>query len=161
MLWLAKQLPPDVFDRLTKNPSLASAILEEAAGEDLPDVLQLDKAWNGIHWLLALDQGPTDAPESRLIYGGTEIGEDVAYGPGRYLTALEVRAAADGLAKFPRDVFVKRYNPGEMDDASVYPGGWADRPREGLDWLLEGYDRLVPYVRDAAAKGNALVTFVF
>ena len=161
MLWLAKQMPLDAIEHVKKDPSLAGAILDEASGEDLPDVLQLDKAWNGIHWLLALDQGQTNAPESKLIYGGTEIGQDVGYGPGRYLTPAEVRAAAGGLAKISRDVLVKRYNPREMDDAGVYPSMWSDEPQEGLRWLLESYDRLAPFVQDAASKGNALLTFVF
>src|SRR3972149_2141215 len=78
-----------------------------------------------------------NASEAKLIYGGTEIGQDVGYGPGRYLTPAEVRAAAGGLAKISRDVLVKRYNPREMDDGGGYPSMWSDEPQEGLRGLLE------------------------
>jgi hypothetical protein len=159
MLWAAKQVTPQLLEECKRNPALIQQLLDEAAAG--AGALNLDKAWNGVHWLLTGNIAPGDTPASRIIYGGTEIGEDIGYGPARYLSPQEVREAASELSKMAQESMIHRYNPQEMDEAGVYPSGWADDPKESLAWLLESYQRLVPYFLDAAAKGNAMLTFLF
>lgn len=159
MLWAAKQVTPAMLEEIKRNPGLLDGILKEAAVG--VGALDLDKAWNGIHWILTGEIAGGDPPLSKIIYGGTEIGEDMGYGPARYLTAQDVREVADALSVLPRDSLRQRYDPAAMDEAGVYPSGWADEPEEGLTWLLERFDLMAPYFQDAAKKGNAILTFLY
>src|SRR5579859_7634723 len=52
--------------------------------------LYLDKAWHGLHWLLAKNAGTTNEPLSKLILGGHEIGPELSFGRPRLHTVSEV-----------------------------------------------------------------------
>ncbi len=121
------------------------------------DELELEKAWAGIHYLLAGDVGPTDSPLS-FIMGGVEIGEeDMGYGPARVVRAADVRAIQAGLRPITPDVFRARYNPAELNAEEIYPAGWED---DGLDYLVDYYEQLRAFIDDAAARNNGLIIYL-
>src|SRR5512135_1798793 len=65
--------------------------------------LDVDKAWNGIHFLLTGD-AQHGTPPLGFIVGGKPLGDiDVGYGPARGFDAAEVRAIADALRPLTRD----------------------------------------------------------
>lgn len=125
-----------------------------AEGEEI----ELEKAWAGIHYLLAGDMGPTDSPLS-FIMGGVEIGEDdIGYGPARAVRAADVRAIQAGLQPITPDAFRARYNPAELNAEEVYPAMWDDD--DALDYLVEYYEMLKAFIDDAAARNHGLIIYL-
>ena len=123
--------------------------------------MHIDKAWDGIHYLLTgeVEQGPP--PWSQVVMGGTEIGEDAGgYGPARYLRPEQVREVAEALPKLPRDQLAQRYAPEEMEQAGVYPSIWMHDGEEALNYLLDKYDALVEFYQQAAAKQCAVLQYL-
>ena len=118
--------------------------------------LSLDKAWHGVHYLLAGDPEST-VGLGAVVLGGTDIGEDEGYGPARYFTTLEVAELARALdAPGAVETAAARYDADTMRELSIYPGGWDDD--EERDWLLDSLDELRVFFRETATAGDAIVT---
>ena len=152
------QLTPAQLQTLIDDPSTVEAFIypdeEEADG-----CIDIDKAWQGIHFMLTGDQWAGEPPLCNVILGGTEIGDDVGYGPAKYITADDVRAAANALDQLPRDELAKRFDVSAMNNNDIYPGIW-DEGDDALDYLMTWYESLREYYSDAAKKGNAMLKYL-
>ncbi len=118
--------------------------------------LNLDKSWHGIHFLLTGKTDEAPPPLGNAILGGTEIGEDLGYGPARYLTPDQVREAAQALSAITSEDFARRFDPQTIRQAGVY----ALENDATADYCVQYFEKLVAYYRDAAAKGNAMLLYL-
>jgi hypothetical protein len=59
--------------------------------------LRIDKSWHGIHFLLTGSAWGGKPPLSNAVLGGKEFGQDLGYGPARYLTPDQVKEVAAAL----------------------------------------------------------------
>ena len=124
------------------------------------DVLDLDKAWHGWHWLLTGTVYDTTSVLGQTLLGGSEIGEDLGYGPARVLSPEEVQAVATAIEPIDARSAAAAYDPQAMDDAGIYPTVWARDGDEGLQWLLHYLPALKAFYRNAAASRSAVVLLV-
>ena len=124
-----------------------------------PDTIDVDKAWHGIHFLLTGSPWRGAEPLVNVVLGGVEIGEDVGYGPARYLTPDQVRDVAAALSAIPSDLLGARFDPDAMIRADIYPEIW-DEGDEARNYLLGAYERLRNHYLDAARRGNAMLIFI-
>jgi hypothetical protein len=121
--------------------------------------IDIDKSWHGIHFLLTGETEGGQPPLSQVVLGGTEIGDDVGYGPARYLTPEQVKQVASALAALSRSQLASRFSAAAFEAADVYPQIW-DEGQEALDYLLENYDVLVEFYRQASARGDAVLQYL-
>jgi len=126
--------------------------------EDMAPDISIEKAWHGLHFLLCGGFDPDLSPLGRAILGGTEIGDDMGYGPARYLSAEEVKTVAAALNGLTDDELKSRYNADEMSKLKLYPGGWDDL--ENIEWLLAAARDVRQYYRDAADRGFAMLLYL-
>ncbi len=117
------QLSPADLTGLIADPSRVEPLIY-TDGEEDENSIDVDKSWQGIHYLLTGDAWGGEPPLANVVLGGTEIGDDVGYGPARYLTADEVCAAAEALKDIPPDAFGRRYDASALAANNVYPGTW-------------------------------------
>lgn len=123
--WAAHTVALQVrLQELAQNEAALTSTLFEGQN---PDRLYLDKAWHGIHWLLAKSSGSTDEPLSKLIMGGKPVGVKLAYGQARVHTATEVKTFASLLERIDFEVIAKNYDAAAMDAADIYPIGLGGR----------------------------------
>jgi Domain of unknown function (DUF1877) len=52
----------------------------------------------------------------------------------------------------------QRKVPSALDAAKVYPGGWEDPAN--LEWLLESFDEVRAFYREATGRGSAALLFL-
>lgn len=151
------QLTSDELASLIAEPSSVGTFIypEDDERENNIDV---DKAWHGIHFLLANDSWAGEPPLANVVLGGTEIGDDVGYGPAKYLTADEVLDVANALNDLSPEAFRARYNAKTLLDNEIYPQIWYDDV-EAVGYLTSYYEILRDYYLDAAAKGNAMLKY--
>lgn len=136
--------------RGSRKPSVAQS--------ELGSLLEIDKAWHGVHYLLTGSAQDAEGPLGQAILGGTEIGDDGGYGPARYLLPEEVKGVAIALENVADDQLRNRYDAAALSAANVYPGGWDDP--DNLEWLLEAVGKLQSFYRGAAANGSAALLFI-
>jgi hypothetical protein len=129
---------------------------EAGAFGEHPDVLELDKSWHTLHYLLTGSAEPSDSALGWAILGGKEIGPDLGYGPARLLTAAEVQEIASALAQVSSEDLTQRFDLDKMIASEIY----ACRDEGELDLALECFGRLKPFYAESAARGSAILLYL-
>jgi len=148
--------PEAKFRSLAKQPNQLGQLLFSQN----PNGLYLDKAWHGLHWLLAKNAGSTSAAPSKIIFGGEEIGKNLGYGRPRIFTPSEVKQIALLLDSLSPDDLKKNYDPQAMDKANIYPNDWVEWEKDGepaLDDLLSAFQELKAFYRRAANASYSVI----
>lgn len=149
-----KQIPEEVLKKaVTKKMDIAKIIFSEGAA-----VLDIDKSWHGIHYLLNETAWEGDGILSEVVIGGKELREEYGYGPVRYLLKGEVKLIAEALSEVKEEDLIGRFKPEKMKELDIYPTVWEGK--EDLDYLLNNYREMVKYYCEAAEKGNAMLLYL-
>jgi hypothetical protein len=158
MVFEARMITEEQAARLRADDGMVEQLLfEDDGGDDAPGrLVDLDKAWHGIHWLLTGSADETSTPTAWAIFGGSEIGEDFGYGPARLLDPGQVRQVAAALEPIDRATLAGRMDARAMTSASVYPGIW-DEHEVFDEYLGPSYDMLRDFYRRAADEGSAVL----
>ena len=119
--------------------------------------LDLDKAWHGLHYLLAQDPWKPRAGAGEAILGGKEIGKDVGYGPAKILSPKEVVAIAKDLKTLTKAALKTRYNNEDFHKKEIYPDVWLEEGGEGFDWLIGFFSNLVKFYDETAESNGAVL----
>ena len=117
--------------------------------------LSLEKSWHTLHYLLTGKPEGAPPPLGDAILGGTEIGEDVGYGPVRFLTPKQVRDVADALSKVTLDDLADRFDVDLMSAANIYAC-----KGEELESINFYFSNLMHYYVAASARGNAMLLYL-
>jgi Domain of unknown function (DUF1877) len=120
------------------------------------DGLNLEKSWHVLHYLLTGEAEEAPPPLGNAILGGKEIGDDLGYGPARFLTPQQVREVASALASMKKEDLASRFDLDAMIKAQIYPV----RDESELELAQEYFDDLSRYYADAAVAGNAMLLYV-
>ncbi|WP_246096587.1 YfbM family protein [Paenibacillus sinopodophylli] len=136
---------------------LGGVIIHEPFDEE---VLDIDKAWHGIHYLLNGNSFGGEEPYMNVILGGTPIGADEGYGPARFLTAEQVKEVSNALLQLDSVKLELRYNAAELSAESIYPSSSEWNEEEDKEYLLSYYSEVVDYYRLAASKGNGMLLYL-
>ena len=131
----------------------------EAEARNEHALLNLDKSWHGIHWLLceSLWEGPE--PYRSVILGGEEIGEDLGYGPPRLMAPDQVAEVAQALGALSAAQVMKRYDGAVMDREKVYPGAFTG-DSEWRKVLEQDFERLQRFYRETASERSGLLSWL-
>ena len=119
--------------------------------------VSLEKAWDGLHFLLTSSAQEAEPLLGFLLQGGEAIGEDRGYGPARLLRPEVVKQLDPALAAVSEDQLWSRFDPAQMKAQQIYPDIW-DEPEEDLrEEYLFYFRELKRLVKQANDRGMALV----
>jgi hypothetical protein len=146
------------FIERSLRPLLHPPVAARSRLEDQGRVLSLEKNWHGVHYLLCGEVEAGDTLLSHAVLGGTELDENVGYGPARYFDAEQVANIAREMSRADLETEMRnRFDPDAMSRAGIY----SVRPSEQLiDGLLHEFRHLRDFYVDAAGKGFAVVTCI-
>jgi hypothetical protein len=134
-------------------PSGGSAQPSKKSGASI----SIDKAWHGVHYLLCGKVEPGSDLASQAVMGGTEVGDDLGYGPARYFDADKVAAIARELTRPNLEAEMDaRWDPDKMASLGIYPGQFV--AAEDRQWLMDAFRQLRQFYVDASAANCAVVT---
>lgn len=145
---------PEQFSQIKNDENALAKTLFESS-KDV--VLEMDKEWHGVHYLLTGDPWSPRGVLGQAILGGGEFGPDIGYGPARYISPRQVSEIAVALKNLPIEKFKSRYDPKAMMKAEIYPTIWEREGQEGLSWLVAGLEKLTEFYSQAAAQGKGVV----
>jgi hypothetical protein len=150
MIFEARRLTPQQVAAVEADPSATVALLDREE-----DVLDLDKAWHAIHFLLTGSAWETPPGAGEAVLGGDPVGGDMGYGPARLLSADRVRAVAAALQGLADDSLRARFDPAALMDAVIYPQVW-----DGDDfaaYILPNFISLRDFYLAAAQQNEAVL----
>lgn len=153
------QPPASLWGRLfhRKSPTQPQRGTWQAPPDDY--VVDLDKSWHCIHFLLADDPWQGPLPAAYLLAGGTEIGGvDVGYGPARALAPEQVAEFHAYLSGITESELRERCNFTRMQDAEVY---CALRSLEEFPHLWNRVEALRDLLGAAASAGDGAIVYVY
>ena len=125
--------------------------------------LDLDKAWQPLHFLLTGTAWDGDEPGCYLVRGGEELAEsdELGYSSIRALTPEQVSRFDEFLRTLSHETLRQRFDPRAMVTLEIYPprrvGG--ERPNEIIP-LLEAFDALQSFVAATAKGGGAAIVYL-
>jgi hypothetical protein len=154
--------------RAVRAETLAAALGAEDAGAALGMLaagdgaegllLDLTNAYEALAYLLAGPDGDLEDFDDPLV--AAVLGhEEVAYDSP---TVNDVQWTVDierALADFDRTLIADRFDPEEMDDEGVEPGGFSADPG-WLDTVQESFDQLRSFYRSAAGNEMAVLVVI-
>jgi hypothetical protein len=119
-------------------------------------LVSLEKMWQGLHFLLTGEPFGGTPPLSLAILGGRPLHEqdedsNLVLGPP------EVQAVATALSALTHEELDRRFDPAQFAAEDIYPAVWDEDREELLSELLEYFDQLVAFYRDAARCENAVL----
>jgi hypothetical protein len=124
----------------------------------------IDKAWQGIHFLLTGTADGGNEPECLLLIGGHRLRSvDLGYGDEipRGLVPDQVMRFAACLAPLTREMLKERYDTKRMIALGVYLATTFDRDGEmGFEYLFENFTALRRFVTEASTAGDGLVIYL-
>lgn len=155
-------IDPGTQEKIRNDPSLMEEFLYPDGGDGEPEYsIDVDKAWHGIHFMLTGKSHGGEGPLSLAVMGGDEVGEEMGYGPARLLAPKQVQEVAAALEKLTIEEFERGFKPAEMATAEIYPEGiWERDGKDALEYVLENYQQMVVFYRDAAARGDGAVLWL-
>ncbi len=155
------QATDDEIGRLLSAPKELGDFLAHREESRDGRVVDIDKTWHALHWLLTGTEYEGEPPLNFILAGGTEIGdEDVGYGVPRAFTSDEVRGIDEALTQVPAADLLARYDGNAMRD--LYPGIW-DIPDErdaNFDYLATNFDVLKGFIARAREQGLGLIAYL-
>jgi hypothetical protein len=151
---------PTQLDWLQEAPERTmDFIFDENAGSR-PDELDLHKSWQALHFLLTQTAWDGEFPLSFLVSGGEPL-DDTGYGPARSFTSPEVKQIATALDAVSPQSLRERFDPKALDEAEVYPGGWAASfDEQQLPHLLGQFEELAKFMRRGADSHQAMLIWL-
>ena len=156
-----KQVTQDKILEIDKDNSIIPQILRD--DENYPQ-LNIDKSWDGVHYLLtgkstveSVKEIDQSNPKEWVILGWSVWGPDVGYGPSRFVAPKEVTQLASVLAEIKDEELIKNFNPEKMIETEIYPDGIWEEANISLEWLMDNYHKVKDFFIDAARKGNAVL----
>jgi hypothetical protein len=120
--------------------------------------ITLEKAWHGVHYLLCGKAVPGADLASQAIMGGTDVGEDLGYGPARYFEPNKVAAIALELSRPSLEAeMMARWDPDQMTQLGIYPAVFEPDDEE---WLMDEFRKLRRFYVEASASNQAVLTCI-
>ena len=149
------------LDEYLKNSSLLEKRIYSDEAND-SDLLDIDKAWEGIIFLLTGQcLAEADHPLVAVLFSGQMVDsdQDLGYGPAHYLRPHQVAELNDQIAAITVDDLKQRSDAAQMMELGVYPEIWEDDD-EAFDYLSGYFTSVQQFYSDAASNQQAIITFV-
>ena len=137
----------------------SSLLIEKLNNEEEPNLIDIDKAWAGIIFLID-KQTIYDGPDS-ILFGRRVIDrkQDLGYGPAYYFTPDQVKESNERISRISEEELRNNYDPKAMMVAEVYPEVWEDE-EVGFDYLLSFFKKVQDFYAKASSNNEAIITFL-
>lgn len=149
------------LEEYLKDSSLLEERIYEESDEEDPNLVDIDKSWEGILFLLTGQNLETcDHPLGRVLFSGQIINEDqdLGYGPGQYLTSEQVKELNEEISKISADELSKKYDAGKMTELDIYPNSWKNENE--VNYLTDYFKAIQEVYAEASKNDEAIITFI-
>lgn len=153
----SEELPKKSFPKLFSKPNKIEKWKPEFEGEEL----DVDKAWHGIHFILAGKPWEGDAPLNFVVSGGKEIGDiDVGYGPARAFSSTQVKEINAALQSLSDEEIKTKCDPVIFKESEIYPEIWDESDEECFGYVLSYLNDLKEFISKVAESNKGLVVYI-
>jgi Domain of unknown function (DUF1877) len=148
---------------LKNSKLLEERVYPEQYVED-PDLLDLDKAWESIYFLLtgctSSDCENAQPPLSLIFFNGALVDEnqDMGYGPATYASPDQVKNIANSLPEIDRENLRFKFESLKSKDSELYP--FNPDSEDMFDYIYDYYSKLKEFYQLAAKNDETVISFI-
>lgn len=158
-------LPPEKIGALLAQPSEVFGVIDGAYNDPARGFVDLDKAWQCLHYLLTGTATGGEGPLAFLIQGGMAIGDDDLgdFGPARVFSPAEVADIADALLPVTRQVLIERFDLKKLEELEIYPGRWSElnvRSDYELGYYFGPFEELKRVTERGRREGLGMIVWI-
>ncbi len=151
-----------VTNLLGKSESEVESIVMEMEANDEVDDCDIDKSWDGLHFLLT---GDTMAEmDSHNLLSVFVIGDKVLCNEEGFVavsTPEKVKEIAAKVNSIDIATFFKDFDPADFVEAEIYPRIW-EEDKEGLvEYLEENYAQLKQFYNRLAKEDKGIIVSIW
>ncbi len=153
--------------RVLAEPVRVHDLIDAAYHQRRADLVDVDKAWHALHFLLTGTAWEGAPPLNFIAAGGREVGdEDVGYGPARAFASSELKEISAALDQIDRAELARRFDARQMNELEIYPSwgrGWAEvdpTSEESFGYFSGAYEALRELARRGASQGFGLLVWI-
>lgn len=146
---------------LQSDPQAADHYLFDQGAYEAGELVDFDKAWHALHFMLTGEADETDHPLSLLPKDPERIGTDNGFG-GPWIFAPERIAGFHAeLGKVSDDQIIQRFDPAAKLAANVYLADmFADEGEEAIDYIMQSVPALRTLVNRCANSGSGIIGII-
>jgi hypothetical protein len=137
----------------------------EELQEDSDSVLDIDKLWDGLHFLLTGVSAcqPIEGNHlSEAIIGTSRFSDDVDSEFITYSFPEEVVEISNALENFDIEKAIGGFNPEEYDRNEIYPSIWMEEDKESLqEELSDCFNELKSFYEKAVEAKKGIVVSIY
>ena len=127
--------------------------------------LDLDKAWQPLHFLLTGTAWEGEEPGCYLVRGGEELtdaDDDYGYSSIRALTPEQIRRFDEYLGTLSHDALRQRFDRDRMVALEIYskPRAGAAHARDEMPSLLQSFDALRSFATITAQRNDGAIAYL-
>ncbi len=157
----------DIINKLEKLKEADELLeqLEELQEEKKANLLDVDKMWDALHFLLTGESGKSAIENNLLSYaiiGEVTLNEDDYIS---YITPEKVEEIKKELTSLDFDEIILNFSPEEMIENDIYPKIWEDLDEEEAEEikeeLLDNLNALKRFYNAVAKNKNGIVISIY
>ena len=124
------------------------------------ELIDIDKSWHAIHFLLT-GEAWSDALPQGALFAGEAVGGDPEVEPvARLLDPETVKAFAGYLSTKPDDFVETTLDFAALEAADIYPQIWDRKDQTDIEYVALFFRGLRSFVQEAAAANEAIVQII-
>lgn len=161
MIGYLLRVPQSELDEYLNDSSLLAAKIANDEF-DADQIVEIDKAWDGIIYLLTgAGVATSEGPLLKVLFSGQLIDpeQDLGYGPAHYNTPSQVAGLNTEISKISAEDLLPKFNAAEMNKLEVYPAIWDD-DEDTFTYLADNFESVKAIYYEAAERGEAIITFL-
>ncbi len=144
-------------EELKKIPGQIADFLYSDEVQKSDSFLDIDKAWHGLHFLLTGSDWEGEEPLKSVVFGGTDYGDDVGYGPARILGLGEVRTVEDAISAIKSSSLKSRFDASVLNSADIYPTGWE---MDDAEYIIDAFENVKTFYKNAVVNNQCVIQFL-
>ena len=131
-------------------------------GQSGVDLIEFDKAWHALHFMLTGSAGGTGNPLGIIAEDGEMLGTDEhGFGGFSVISPSQMQAFHEALQKLSDSELEGRYDPTTMAREDVYLADlFVDEGAEALEYVMQGVPDLRRFSASVAERGEGAIRII-
>jgi Domain of unknown function (DUF1877) len=157
MVLYLRRVTKDELSTIGENLSILDEFMFDEDAVDGGDVIDFDKAWHALHFMLTGSAGGTDSVLSLLINEYEKIGGDGEWDEGfSIIPADRIAAFQAEFSLLPDEELCGRYDPQAMENEQVYMADYfVEEGAEGVEYVMQWMPNFRQFLKRCVESGSS------
>ena len=143
-------------------PQLATDPVQDFffANDDPSNLVHFDRAWDALNMMLTGEAFGIEGPLAIFYYQGEEIGNDLGYGPARYIPSSKMKEFDAAFGKLSDDELQSRFDPAAFEAAQLYSSYLFSEDGIEVDYVMQWIPDFRRFAKHCAVTDSGALVLI-